>query len=607
MSPAPKSKRITPQQHARVREQLTDILKLIAANNLQSSAPLIIALVRKHPAIPEVNHVAATFYARSNEHDKAIYYASRAVEFDPAIPQYQSALGTLFAQAGKNAQAVQYLQAAIDLDPSTPQAQSTLAVAYLQLGRINESRASFEQAIKANPDDHEAIMNLALLESDLANAHQAVTLMKNAIARFPDNPVLHDSLSMFACYDDQLSPQEVFEIHQSFGRCIESRVRTPRSYPNTPDPEKRIRIGFVSPDLREHSIAYFIEPIFEHIDRDRFELFVYSTKSHKDPTSLRLKAHADIYRENMGNIAGIHKQIVNDQIDMLVELTGHFASNLLPVFAAKPAPISVTMVGYANTTGLGSIDARLVDAITDPPPAADAYASEQLVRIDDCFLCYRPSDDLPEIQQTHQSTDDPSPFAFGSFNDLRKISPSTFRTWAAILLKAPNSTLTLKASRFAHQEVQDDIRLRFKALGIDPRRIHLLGKTPTSAEHLSLYNQIDCSLDTFPYTGTTTTCESIAMGVPMLTLIGQSHAGRVSASLLTAINQQELIASTEQEYIDKAIDIASQGPRTVKQRDELRNQLLTSPLVDAKPYTHKIETAMRTLWTSWCQSQRDPS
>ena len=601
MSRSPKTKQITSTEHARIREQLTKILKRIAANQSAQVSLELTKLIQKYPSLPEVNHVASSFYTSVSQRNKAIYYATRAVDFDSKTPQYQILLGTLLVQSDDHKRAIKHLEQAVAISPQSLGIFGPLGVAYLQIGRIADAREAFNQAIQLSPDDQEAIMNLALLESDTANAHKAVGLMRDAVARFPNNPILHDSLAMFSCYDDQLTPEEVFEIHQAFGQCVQAKVHTPKSYPNEPGINKRIRIGFVSPDFKEHSVAYFIEPIFEHLNKESFEIVVYSTSSRGDATTQRLKLHTDLWRDCADGIAATHKQIVKDQVDILVELTGHFASNQLPIFAAKPTPVSITMIGYGNTTGLNSINTRIVDSITDPSPKADSLATEQLMRIDDCFLCYRPSVDLPAIQ----APDSSRPFTFGSFNDLRKISPSTMRVWASILNENPDSQLLLKASRLEQKEVCDDFHSRFELLGIAPSRIKLVGRVPTNFEHLDLYNQIDCALDTFPYTGTTTTCEALAMGVPTITLLGNAHAGRVSASLLTAVRRSGLVASSEQDYIKLATKHAQGGLHPLESRKNLREQLLSSSLTDEKSYAKKLKSVFISLWKSWCETQQD--
>ncbi|MEX0876101.1 MAG: hypothetical protein WD114_01465, partial [Phycisphaerales bacterium] len=232
-------------------------------------------------------------------------------------------------------------------------------------------------------------------------------------------------------------------------------------------------------------------------------------------------------------------------LDVLCRDPAALLATLQSLFAARPAPVGVTMIGYGNTTGLGSIDARIVDEITDPAPGADIVASEKLVRLPGCFLCYRPPED------GGCGPRDPEPgraFTFGSFNDLRKLSPSNLRLWARILDENPGTRLVLKTSRLAHAAVRAELAERLGELGVDPGRVDMLGRTATAAEHLDLYNTIDCALDTFPYTGTTTTCEALWMGVPTVTLMGGAHAGRVSGSLLTAVGRGDLVAADQEGY-----------------------------------------------------------
>ena len=586
-------------QRSKVRQQLAEVFKEIQSGQAQRVSATIQGLLKKYPSLPEVNHVASVFYAQSGLFDQAIYYAERAVNGDQQVAEYQSTLGTILVQVGKHESAIDPLKKSLELNSDSQQAYSALGVAYQQTGRITLAKKTLSHSISQFPNNHEAIMNLALLESDIANAHRAVEIMQSSMDRFVDSPIMHDSLAMYASYDDQLSPEQVFEIHQAFGRCVQRRVAAPKRYPNAVDPDKRIRIGFISPDFQTHSIAYFVEPIFKHIDRNLFELCIYSTTSYRDKTTERFEGYADIFREVSSGIAQTHKQVVQDRLDILVELTGHFASNQLPLFAAKPAPVSISTIGYGNTTGLESIDARIIDEITDPTPDADKLATEQLIRVDGCFLCYQPSENAPDINE--QETD--RAFTFGSFNDLRKMSPSTLSTWAKILVANPTTRLILKSSRLAEAEVQADILSRFETHSVDPKRVTLMARTPTTREHLDLYNQIDCSLDTFPYTGTTTTCESIWMGVPMITLLGKAHAGRVSASLLETVGHQEFIAGSLEEYIVKATKLASNGVRSAADRLALRQSVSESSLVDQPAYVKKIERVYRDLWSSWCDRQ----
>lgn len=583
-------------QHQQLRQKLGAIMQSIQRGQLQHASTALQPLLRKHPAVHEVCHVASALSTARHEYDRAAFYADRAVELAPDIAEYHAAIGILHLRRGGAERAIAPLERALNLSPNMPRALVPLGTARMELGEIEQARACFNQALAMNPADREAANNLALLQSDTAHAHDAVQITERALEHLPEDPILLDALCMFSCYDDLLSPDEVFAIHTRFGKSVQSRVRTPARYPHTPDPDRRIRVGFVSPDLRTHSIAYFIEPIIDHLDRQRFEVCCYHTSRHADEVSDRLRASCDLWRTCTEGIGQTHKQIIDDRVDILIELNGHFAANLLPLFAAKPAPVSVSMIGYANTTGLPSIDARIVDPITDPAPEADAWATESLVRLPGCFLCYRPPAHAPDPRDP-----DPNrPFTFGSFNDLRKLSPSNLETWAAILRACPDAALLLKSSRLAHQPVRDELHQRFAAHGIDPARVELLGRTETVHDHLDLYNRIDCALDTFPYTGTTTTCEAMHMGVPTVTLLGASHAGRVSASLLHAAGRAGDIADDRDAYIALAERAHGAGRRTLDRRAALRAGLASSSLCDGRAYTHAVAEALSSLWRAWC-------
>lgn len=597
-----KNAAISPATHQQLRTKLGQIMQSIRAGQLQAASAALQPLIRKHPTVHEVCHVASGLSSAQREHDRAIYYAQRATELAPHIAEYHAAMGTLLLQQDKISEALESCDKALELKPDLLHAIVASGTAHMQLGNIHEARGCFTQALARDPANREAANNLALLESDTAHAHKAVEITLNTLEHIPEDPFLLDALCMFSCYDDQLDPDQVHGFHHRFGHSVQSRVRTPARYTITPDPDRRIKIGFISPDLRTHSIAYFIAPLFEHLDRERFEICAYHTSQHADSMTNHLRAHSDSWRECPQGMTQAHKHIVNDHIDLLIELNGHFAGNLLPLFASKPTPLSVSMIGYANTTGLPSITARIVDDITDPSPQADAWASESLIRLPGCFLCYRPPTDAPEIVEP--ATD--RPFTFGSFNDLRKMSPSNLQAWADILKACPDAKLLLKTSRLAHKPVRDELHDRFSTMGISPERVELLARTESMHGHLDLYNRIDCALDTFPYTGTTTTCEALHMGAPTLTLLGQSHAGRVSASLLHAIQAPQWIAKDRDEYVSIATSTHAQGLRSAQHRNDLRNQLTQSPLCDEQAYTRKVAHEFESLWRAWCMKTGAP-
>ena len=288
------------------------------------------------------------------------------------------------------------------------------------------------------------------------------------------------------------------------------------------------------------------------------------------------------------------ERIRADGIDILVDLAGHTAKNRLRVFARKPAPVQVTWLGYPNTTGLEAIDYRLVDAVTDPVGEADAWASETLVRLEGGFLCYGGLKDAPE--PTVPPCLKTGTVTFGSFNNPAKVSAATFDAWATLLSRLPQARLLLKGTPFADAATRALFLARLGERGVAAERIELVAWLPGAAAHLALYHRVDIALDPFPYNGTTTTCEALWMGVPVVTLRGDRHAGRVGASLLSQIGLTDLIANSVEEYVEIALALARNPGRLDELRRTLRPRMAASPLCDGRAFARKIEAAFRTMW-----------
>jgi predicted O-linked N-acetylglucosamine transferase (SPINDLY family) len=406
-------------------------------------------------------------------------------------------------------------------------------------------------------------------------------------------------LAFASSYDDQITPEHAAGCHRIFGRCAESLARPFGSHANTPDPDRRIRLGLLSAELREHSNSFFLLPILENLDKDRFELVCYHTSRHEDAVTAIIRSHADrwVACDDLSP-ADLARRIHTDRVDVLIELTGHFGRNRLVSLAAWPAPVQVTYLGYGNTTGL-RLSARLIDDDTDPAPAADALASEPLVRLGRCFLAYRPPDAAPEPGEPDRN----QPFTFASFNDIKKLSPAVIALWSRILGDCPGSRLLLKTGELTHTPMRDMIAARFAGHGVDTERIVLRGRVDPASAHLAMYDEADLGLDTFPYAGTTTTCEALWQGVPVLTLAGGAHAGRVGISLLRTVGMEGHIADDEDDYIRRATEAFHAGKPDREHRLALRARVAASPLLDHAGLTRSFEHALRTLWRQWCDGR----
>ena len=555
----------------------------------------------KHPKVGAFHAMLAMILTGQGERARAEFHADKAVALDPKNADILTTRASIHASADEHEQARTLYEKALSLQPGHPGALSGLGNALSELGLYTKAREIMTRVWENNPRFPDPLVNLALLELDTTRAKQAIELLRDPPPPLDQHPNVLNLYALAHSYDDNVTPEQTFEAHERFGRAIATHVPSKSDHTNDPDPDRKLRVGLLTPDLRRHSIAYFLEPILEHHDRASIELHGFMTSNAVDEVTERFKQHCDHWHDLFGStLFEMRDRIIEQNIDVLIELNGHFSGHKLSVFAMRPAPVQITHIGYANTTGMRTIDARFVDDITDPAPRADALASERLVRLDPCFLCYRPNEDAP-----NPSDPDPDrPVTIGSFNNLMKLSEKSIACWARILNDRPNTRLLLKASKLANDELRNELIDRFNALGIDPDRLDLRARATSLIDHLSMYNEIDLALDTFPYTGTTTTCEALWMGVPVLTLLGDSHAGRVSASLLSAAGLEGLTATTTDEYHDIALAHIDQGLRSGQARSDLRARVAQSPLLDAPAYTPKWESAVRDQWRAWCASKR---
>jgi len=366
-----------------------------------------------------------------------------------------------------------------------------------------------------------------------------------------------------------------------------------------PESDRRLRVGYLSADLRTHSVAYFLEPILATHGREAAEVWCYSTLSGGDATTERLRRHADQWRWVAGQPPeAIARQILADRIDILVELGGHTSSDILRVLALGPAPVQITYLGYPDTTGVPAIQHRLVDASTDPE-GADQWATEELVRLPGSFLCYQPSPYAPPVG--HLPAASRGAVTFGSFNNLAKINERVVALWAKVVNAVPGAHLYVKNPSLDDPPTQERYRRLFAEHGVDRDRIELRGRTVEDGDHLALYGAVDIALDTFPYNGTTTTCEALWQGVPVVTLAGDLHMSRVGASLLAAAGLHELIAETPDDYVAVVTRLAADRDRLAYLRATLRDRLRSTPLLDGAAFTRNLEAAYRDLWRRWCQ------
>lgn len=544
-------------------------------------------------------------YQQKGNLAQAIACFTKATHLAPEHAVARHELGVSYQLSGELAKAESCYRLACTLAPELGSAHYNLGNILSEQGKIIEAISCLQQAIQLEPDNTDALTNIGVALYELGQVEEAINYFQQALTINPSSQNLHSTLVSALHYTSAATAHDIFQQSSLWWKAHGHPLYRRILHANAPCPTRKLKIGYISPDFREHSIYYFIAPLLDGHDRSRYETYCYSDVMRPDKATAEIKALADHWRD----IASLSDEAVSiaiqqDGIDLLVDLAGHMIGNRLRVFAKKPAPVQISWLGYPGTTGLPTIDYRLVDRITDPPGEADHCHSEKLLRLPGCFLCYQPPNEaLPPTPSPVAST---GIFTFGSFNNPAKINPPLIATWAAILRQLPGSRLLLKGKHLSDNSVQHSFLKSFANHGVGAAQIAFSPLLPSRREHLALYNDIDLCLDTFPYNGTTTTLEALWMGVPVLTMLGERHASRVSASILFGLCLPDLIAPNPQAYIDTALRLAAQPSPLCSSRASLRQALLSSSLCDVRLFTTRIEYAYRQAWQEWCKTQQAP-
>lgn len=524
----------------------------------------------------------------------------QALAINPEFAEAYNNLGTVLHKLGRIEEALNSYNRALEIDPDNADVHNNLGVLQNQIGQLEKAAESYCRALESKPDYVDSLSNLGSVQSDLGQLDAALGSYRRALEINPDYTLAHSNLLFIQNYLADHSSSELLAEARRFGEAVARQARPYTNWSNIPTPTRRLRIGFVSADLRQHPVGYFAENVLTalaHRAEGRLELFAYSNSAQVDATTARIKACCAGWHEVYGlSDEHLARLIRSDGIDILIDLSGHTGENRLPVFAWRPAPVQVSWLGYFATTGVAAIDYLIADPWT-LPESEESNFTETIWRLPETRLCFTPPAEAPDVAplpalSNHQIT-------FGCLNNLTKMNDQVIALWARILMASPNSRLLLKARSLGEASVQQNVRSRFANHGVDLQRLILEPYVPRG-DYLATYNSVDIALDPFPFPGGTTTVEALWMGVPVLTLAGKHFLARQGVGLLMNAGLPDWVVKDHEDYFLRAVAYANDLPRLALLRAGLRQQVLASPIYDAPRFAHHFEAALRGMWEKWC-------
>jgi predicted O-linked N-acetylglucosamine transferase (SPINDLY family) len=539
----------------------------------------------------------AMLLRESAQREEAVACCRRAIELQPDFADAHLALGMLCYDLEEHAQTLAAYEKSLELQPDSAVTHLNLSSAYKRVALIDKALSHARRAIELDSALHQAHNNLGTLLMELGECDAAEASYRRAIELRPDYAEAQANWCATLSYVDADDCSRIHAAHLEYGVRHAARLAPVEPHPRArSEPRCKLRIGYVSPDFKRHSVAYFIEPLLASHDRGEFEILGYYSNHVGDETSLRLRSYCDEWIESPPNIVSdeaLARRVREDGVDILVDLAGHTAGARLLAFARKPAPVQITYLGYLTTTGVAAIDYRLTDTLVDPE-GYEAHAVERPLRVPGCYLCYRPAPESPEPGRPPAL--DNGYITFGSFNNVLKIGTTCAALWARVLLAVPGSKLLLKTRSLGDAAVRATVTERFAAHGIEAERLIVLPGDAETRAHLTQYHRVDIALDTFPYNGVTTTCEALWMGVPVVSRVGPTHAARQGLTLLNAVGMPELAARSAEHYLQVCVLLARDVERLARIRAELRGRMAGSGLMQEAAFARRVEETYRGAW-----------
>ncbi|HVR54541.1 MAG TPA: tetratricopeptide repeat protein, partial [Pseudorhodoferax sp.] len=531
---------------------------------------------------------------------EALAAKQRAAELAPQDVEALCNLGRSYFELERRAEAATALRAALALAPDHAQAWNNLGLVLNAQGLVAQAATHFMRAVQLEPDFAEALNNLSGIHVARGEVDAAVRVLSQAIAARPGYRVAFDNLLFALNYHPDASAEEIYAGYAAYEAAFGAPQRRHWApHPNAGAAGRRLRIGYVSPDFRQHACSFFIEPLLACHDRSAFEVFAYAEmRTPGDATTERLRSYVDHWVPTQDlDTDALTARIRQDAIDVLVDLAGHTKGNRLDMFARKPAPVSLSWMGFGSTTGLKAIDHYLTDAASAPPGSEHLFSETPWRLAGVPFTAYRPGPGMgepgPLPALAHGSV------RFGTLTRGVRINHRSLRVWSEILRRVPGSVLVIDSRSFADPELADAMAARFGEHGIGRERLEIGCHSPP----WDVLRGIDIGLDCFPHNSGTTVVEMLYMGVPVVTLAGRPSVGRIGSAILQGLGRTEWIAQSEAQYVDKVVALASDLPALVATRAALRGQMQASALMDEAGFTRAVEQAFRQMFSRWESAQ----
>jgi protein O-GlcNAc transferase len=550
------------------------------------------------PDLPKAHSDRGFIYLSREKYKEAIVCFQEAIRLKNDFAEAYCYLGKAQNALGAYSAAIDSYKKALKINPDFFEAYYHLGTCLIEINNFDQAIACFKSALLVRPNDPDAIADLSLSKfaiGDLTEAEQgfrtALKLGSRPCAR------IHSNLLLCINYMPEYSPGHLSNEHREYGHVFNVRSPQPARFTNSPDPQRKIRVGYVSADFCDHAVSRFILPLLRWHDKDQYGNFCYSNGARSDAMTTRLKSLSDNWRD-IHNLSDEQAtaMIKEDGIDILVDLSGHTGKNRLPLFAKKTAPVQASYLGYPNTTGLAAMDYYIADALVDPA-GQELFYTENLFRLDKCFCCYEPNQDGPPVNGLPAKEN--GHITFGSLHTLSRLNNEVIDLWCNVLNAIPDSRLFIARNTLIGSAAER-LLMRFEKKGIAGERIDMRCKPPKEG-YLAWFHKIDVALDTLPWSGHTTACEALWMGVPVVTLCGDRHAGRMVASILTNAGMEDWVTHSREEYCDRAQKAAGDIEVLSALRSGLRSRMLRSDVCNGKDFVPGLESAYRSMWKKWCE------